>query len=158
MSDIIKTTQLQEPGSALVTLYELEYADNSFAYFYSGRAEFDGITLENINFTAPVKSQVAYSLIPLKWDSNTINFINFPGKTDNQLIIASKESFLNDVSLGENIKVEGKNNGIYQFSIYEIKEIESKDINNLMVNNQAKIIILNPTNRLGTKYLTALAK
>lgn len=116
------------------------------------------ITLTNINYTSQIRNQTAYSLIPVKWNDNTINFINFPGRSDNQLIIASKSNFLQDVRLGETVIIKGSNNGIYQFSIYEIKEIESKDINNLMVNNQAKVIILNPTNVLGTKYLTALAK
>jgi hypothetical protein len=116
------------------------------------------ITLTDINYTSQVKNQTAYSLIPVKWNDNTINFINFPGKTDNQLIIASKSNFLNDVRLGEKVIIKGSNNGIYQFSIYEVKEIESKDINNLMVNNQAEVIILNPINMIGTKYQAALAK
>ncbi|NCN87537.1 MAG: hypothetical protein GW941_01430 [Candidatus Pacebacteria bacterium] len=116
------------------------------------------ITIKDINFTSQVITQTAYSLIPLTWENQTISFTNFPGKTDQQVIIASKDNFINEVSLGENVLIEGSNNGLYQFSVYEIKEIESKEINNLMVNNQAKVIILHPKNTLGTKYLTALAK
>ena len=36
MSVINKEIQQQDPGSALIELYELEYADNTFAYFYPG--------------------------------------------------------------------------------------------------------------------------
>lgn len=50
MTDIIKTSQLQDPGSSLVTLYELEYAPGSFAYFYPGYKDFVSGTLENIKF------------------------------------------------------------------------------------------------------------
>jgi hypothetical protein len=116
------------------------------------------ITLENINFTSSIKNQTAYSLIPLKWKNSTINFVNFPRKLDTQTIIGSKDNFVNQINLGEKIIIEGKNNGVYRYSVYEIKELQSKDINNLMSNNQAKVIILNPSNSLGTKYLAALAK
>ncbi|NCN03685.1 MAG: hypothetical protein GW942_01260 [Candidatus Pacebacteria bacterium] len=116
------------------------------------------IIIENINFTSVIKNQTSYSLIPIHWRSSTINFLDFPGKTSGQLVIASKNNFLHDVKLGEKIIIKGANNGIYQFSTYEIKEIESKDINNLMVNNQAKVIVLNPVNILGTNFLTVLAK
>ena len=36
MSDIVEAAQKQDPGSELITLYTLEYAENTFAYFYSG--------------------------------------------------------------------------------------------------------------------------
>ena len=36
MSDIIEAAQKQDPGSELITLFTLEYAENTFAYFYSG--------------------------------------------------------------------------------------------------------------------------
>ena len=36
MTQIVKEVQKQDPGSALVTLYKLEYADNTFAYFTDG--------------------------------------------------------------------------------------------------------------------------
>ena len=39
MTQIVKEVQKQDPGSALVTLYKLEYADNTFAYFTDGTEE-----------------------------------------------------------------------------------------------------------------------
>ena len=36
MTDIAKTLQKQDPGSALVVLYELEYGTSSKAYFFAG--------------------------------------------------------------------------------------------------------------------------
>ena len=33
---MVKDLQKQDPGSAIVYLYELEYADNTFAYFHDG--------------------------------------------------------------------------------------------------------------------------
>ena len=39
MTDIAKSLQKQDPGSALVILYELEYATNSKAYFFAGLNE-----------------------------------------------------------------------------------------------------------------------
>lgn len=71
MTDIIKTTQLQDPGSSLITLYELEYSEGSFAYFYAGRAEFDGSTLENVRFREwrpeyVVGAEIEYIGIPIE--------------------------------------------------------------------------------------------
>ena len=39
MTQIVKEVQKQDPGSALVTLYKLEYTDNTFAYFTDGTEE-----------------------------------------------------------------------------------------------------------------------
>ena len=116
------------------------------------------IALENQNFTSVIKEQLSYSLIPLKWSNSSVNFINFPGKIDGQLIIGIKGDLVKNVSLGEVIKLEAKNNGIYSYSIFHIREISSQDINNLMTNNDAKLIIINPANVLGSSYLVALAK
>lgn len=71
MTDIIKTTQLQDPGSALVTLYELEYSEGAFAYFYAGKAEYDGVTLENIRFREwraqyGLGAEIEYAAIPIE--------------------------------------------------------------------------------------------
>lgn len=116
------------------------------------------ITLNKQNFSSVVKNQSSYSLIPLKWTSDVINFINFPGKTDGQVIIGIKDNLIKNVSLGEKIKLEAANNGIYSYSIFHIREIKSKDINRVMSNNDAKLIIINPTNIFGSNYLIALAK
>ena len=116
------------------------------------------ITIPNQNFTSLIKKQTSYSLIPFKWSDKVINFISFPGKKDQQIIIAAKENFIEDINLGERIKIEGTNNGLYQYLVFQIRDIPSKDINNLMNENEAKLIILNPTNHLGSNYLVALAK
>jgi hypothetical protein len=116
------------------------------------------ITLQKQNYTSVVKNQSSYSLIPLKWSSDVINFTNFPGKVKGQVIIGTKDKLIENVSLGEKIKLEATNNGIYSYSIFHIREIASKDINSLMSDNDAKLIIINPTNILGSNYLVALAK
>jgi lambda family phage minor tail protein L len=71
VTDIIKTTQLQDPGSSLIVLYELEYADGAFAYFYAGKAEFDGTTLENVRFREwrseyVIGAEIEYVGIPIE--------------------------------------------------------------------------------------------
>ncbi|MDH5533289.1 MAG: hypothetical protein OEX81_02585 [Candidatus Pacebacteria bacterium] len=116
------------------------------------------ITLDKQNYTSLVKDQSSYSLIPLKWTDEVINFLNFPGKVEGQVVIGTKDKLIENVSLGEKIKLEATNNGIYSYSIFHIREIASKDINSLMNDNDAKLIIINPTNVLGSNYLIALAK
>lgn len=71
MTDIIKTAQLQDPGSSVIVLYELEYAEGSFAYFYAGKAEFDGSTLENVRFREwrseyVIGAEIEYTAIPIE--------------------------------------------------------------------------------------------
>ena len=39
MTQIDKEIQKQDPGSALIELYVLEYSSNNFAYFFSGLDE-----------------------------------------------------------------------------------------------------------------------
>lgn len=116
------------------------------------------ITLAEQNFTSLITKQTSYSLIPLKWTDKVVNFISFPGKENQQIIIGAKENFIQNVKLGEQIKIEGSNNGVYYYLVSQIREIKSEDINNLMSENNARLIILNPTNPLGSKYLVALAK
>lgn len=99
MTDIIRTTQLQDPGSSLITLYELEYSTGSFAYFYSGRAEFDGTTLENVRFREwrqefVVGAEIEYVGIPIEaegFDTSNDGAISRP-----TLTIANIGSVLSD--------------------------------------------------------------
>ena len=73
MTDIVKTAQLQDPGSSVIVLYELEYAEGAFAYFYAGKAEYDGASLENVRFREwrseyVIGAEIEYTAIPVEAD------------------------------------------------------------------------------------------
>ena len=64
MTDIAKSLQKQDPGSALVVLYELEYATNSKAYFFAGLNE----STSAVQFRETGGTARSYTAIPLEAD------------------------------------------------------------------------------------------
>ena len=62
MTDIAKSLQKQDPGSALVVLYELEYATNSKAYFFAGLND----NLSAVQFRETGVTARSYTAIPLE--------------------------------------------------------------------------------------------
>lgn len=64
MTDIAKSLQKQDPGSALVILYELEYATNSKAYFFAGLNE----STSAVQFRETGGTARSYTAIPLEAD------------------------------------------------------------------------------------------
>ena len=62
MTDIAKSLQKQDPGSALVVLYELEYATNSKAYFFAGLND----NLSAVQFRETGGTARSYTAIPLE--------------------------------------------------------------------------------------------
>lgn len=62
MSDIIQTVQKQDPGSELVILYDLEYADGSFAYFHPG---LDDDSITEIQFRDSSGTARTYEALPI---------------------------------------------------------------------------------------------
>ena len=62
MTDIAKSLQKQDPGSALVILYELEYATNSKAYFFAGLNE----NTSAVQFRETGGTARSYTAIPLE--------------------------------------------------------------------------------------------
>ena len=64
MSDIIKTVQQQDPGSELITLYDLEYDASTpeFAHFFNGVDD----TLNEIKFRDSAGTEITYIALPLE--------------------------------------------------------------------------------------------
>lgn len=62
MSDIIKTVQLQDPGSELVVLYDLEYSAGSFAHFFAGLDD----DLTELQFRDSAGAVQTYLALPLE--------------------------------------------------------------------------------------------
>jgi len=69
MTDIAKTLQKQDPGSALIVLYELEYGTSSKAYFFAGLD--DDITA--VHFRETGGTVRTYTAIPLEAEGFEIN-------------------------------------------------------------------------------------
>ena len=62
MTIINKEIQRQDPGSALIELYEVEYAPNSFARFYAGLDDDD----TPVKFRTEAGVEVSYTAVPLQ--------------------------------------------------------------------------------------------
>lgn len=62
MSDIIEAVQLQDPGSAVIDLFELEYSTGAFAYFYTAVDE----NLNDIQFRDEAGNINTYTPIPIQ--------------------------------------------------------------------------------------------
>ena len=69
MSDIIKTVQLQDPGSELVVLYDLEYSSGSFAHFFAGLDD----DLTELQFRDSAGAVQTYEALPLEADGFDIS-------------------------------------------------------------------------------------
>ena len=69
MTDIAKTLQKQDPGSALVVLYELEYGTSSKAYFFAGLDE----NTTAVQFRETGGTVRTYTAIPLQAEGFEIN-------------------------------------------------------------------------------------
>jgi len=69
MSDIIKTVQLQDPGSELVVLYDLEYSVGSFAHFFAGLDD----DLTELQFRDSAGAVQTYAALPLEADGFDIS-------------------------------------------------------------------------------------
>jgi len=69
MTDIAKTLQKQDPGSALVVLYELEYGTSSKAYFFAGLDD-DSTAVQFRETGGTVRT---YTAIPITADGFEIN-------------------------------------------------------------------------------------
>jgi lambda family phage minor tail protein L len=99
MTDIIETVQLQEPGYALIHLYELDLNDGIIVRFFSGVDS----TLSEIQFPDSQGTAQTYSPIPLYssgFDINSDGAYNRP-----ELIIANIEDTLR-LSLGQKFSFE----------------------------------------------------
>jgi hypothetical protein len=116
------------------------------------------ITLPEKNYTSTLEEQNNFSLVPLQWKSRTIWYPFFPQAQSGLIVIGIRNTQANNFFLGEEVRLTGANNGVYQYSIYEIRSIVTKDIQSIIKNNTAKVIILHPTNIIGSEYLLALAK
>ena len=69
MTDIAKTLQKQDPGSALVVLYELEYGTSSKAYFFGGLDE----NTTAVQFRETGGTVRNYTAIPLQAEGFEVN-------------------------------------------------------------------------------------
>ena len=69
MSDIIQTVQLQDPGSELVVLYDLEYSSGSFAHFFAGLDD----DLTELQFRDSTGAVQTYLALPLEADGFDIS-------------------------------------------------------------------------------------
>ena len=69
MTDIAKTLQKQDPGSALVVLYELEYGTSSKAYFFGGLDE----NTTAVQFRETGGTVRNYTAIPLQVEGFEVN-------------------------------------------------------------------------------------
>jgi len=69
MTDIAKTLQKQDPGSALIVLYELEYGTSSKAYFFAGLDE----NITAVQFRETGGTVRTYTAIPLEAEGFEIN-------------------------------------------------------------------------------------
>lgn len=105
-------------------------------------------------FVAP---QDKFSLIAATWNNQTVFF---PGWTssDKQLVIASSQLSLDQIELGETLEVLATNQGIYRYQVYHLKEVAGQNINGLKNEPEAGLILIKPSNWLGTKAQVVLAK
>jgi len=90
MTDIIKTTQLQEPGFGLIYLYDLEYSPGSYAYFYAGV----GGDLAEVTFPdegSVLRTYVALPLTATGFDISSDGVYSRP-----ELIVANIESVFSE--------------------------------------------------------------
>ncbi len=113
------------------------------------------ISSQNKNYF--VENQDKFTLIPTAWSNEVVYFPNWPN-SQNQLLIASQDFDLSTLPLGSEIKILAKNQGQYTYHTYHIKELKSQQINSLKNDQEAKIILIKPTNFLGTNLQVLLAK
>ena len=82
---MVKDVQKQDPGSAIVYLYELEYADNTFAYFHDGldsnlsevtMLDYNNNSQTNTYKALPIQMQGLDRTSATKFPAPTISFAN----------------------------------------------------------------------------------
>ncbi|MCL4208642.1 hypothetical protein KJZ63_03360 [Patescibacteria group bacterium] len=113
------------------------------------------VTSQNKNYF--VGNQDKFTLIPTTWSNEIVYFPNWPNN-QNQLLIASQDFDFSNLSLGSEIKILAKNQGQYTYHVYHFKELKSQQINSLKNDQDAKVILVKPTDFLGTNLQVLLAK
>lgn len=104
-----------------------------------------------------VTHQNYFSLTTNAWSSQTVYFDNWLNYSD-IFIIGSTSLKSSKLDLGDELQIVAKNQGLYKFHVYHLREILSKDINQLKSETEAKLIIILPENWLGLKNQVVLAK
>ena len=99
---IAKDLAKQDPGSALVYLYELEYADNEFAYFHDGldaslaevtMLDYSNNSQTNTYKALPVEMEGLERSSATKFPAPTITFANILSTLSVQVSNADFEDF-----------------------------------------------------------------
>lgn len=104
-----------------------------------------------------VTNQDKFTLVSTAWKSNAVYFPHWPNN-QRQLLIASQDFDLSSLELGSEIKILGKNQGIYTYRVYHFKEMKSQSINSLKNDQEAQLILIKPMNFLGTDIQAVLAR
>lgn len=113
------------------------------------------IVSQNKNYF--VESQDKFTLIPKAWSNDVVYFPNWTNN-QSQLLIASESFDFSTLSLGSELKLLAKNQGQYTYHVFHLKEFKSQQINSLKNDLEAKLILVKPTNFLGTNVQVLLAK
>lgn len=104
-----------------------------------------------------IENQDKFTLIPTAWSNEVVYFPNWTSN-QNQIVIAGKNFELSTLPLGTEIKIVASNQGQYSFNVFHFKELKSQNINELKNDAEASLILVKPTNLLGTNVQVILAK
>jgi hypothetical protein len=115
------------------------------------------VRLPDQNLVYKIEPQQAFTLLPSQWENEVVYF-NHWSNNPQQIILASKDEVLETVTLGEKVEIIASNQGIYSYTIYNLRLVKSQDLLELKNETNANLIIITPQNWLGTTNLVALAK
>lgn len=115
------------------------------------------ITIPSQGLKLVTENQNKFSLITTTWANHTVNFAGLSSSNE-QFIVGTKNTDLTKFKLGDVIEVHASNQGIYAYQVYHTKEIETRNFNQLKAENNIGLILVQPTNLLGTAAYAVLAK
>jgi lambda family phage minor tail protein L len=141
---IAKDLAKQDPGSALVYLYELEYADNEFAYFHDGldaslgevtMLDYSNNSQTNTYKALPIEMEGLERSSATKFPAPTITFANVLSTLSVQVSDADFENFAGNrvvrrTTLRKYLKSEGDTNNPpieYPRDVYYIDALKTRN-------------------------------
>ena len=151
---MVKDLQKQDPGSAIVYLYELEYADNTFAYFHDGldsnlsevtMLDYNNNSQTNTYKALPIQMQGLDRTSATKFPAPTISFANALSVLKLAVSSIDYEEFagkrvIRRTTLRKYLKSEGDTNSPpieYPRDVYYIDSLKSRTKSTLTFQLQA---------------------